>query len=95
MIDVKPLRSDAEVQVHAGPVADLRVVDACHAGLSPQFRQRTVGGLHLSVVRYADLQLSGTDAHPLRQEVPVLLRVLQPILVLVSHLLLKVRRVRQ
>ena len=88
MIDVKALRSNAEVQVHAGPVADLRVVDACHAGLAPQIRQRTVGGLHLGVVRHADLQLPGTDAHPFRQEVSVLLRVLQPILVLVRHLLL-------
>ena len=65
MIDVVAPGADAKMQVDAGPVADLRVVDAGHAGLTRQVRQGPVGRLDLGIVGDADLQLPRPEAHAL------------------------------
>ena len=88
MIDVVALGADAEMQVDAGPVADLCVVDAGHAGLTRQVRKGPVGRLHLGVVGDADFQLPRPEAHALGKEIAVLFRVLLPIGILVRDLLL-------
>ena len=95
MVDVKPLRAHTEVQIDARPVVDFRVVDAGHAGLSAEIRQRPVGRLDLGIVRHADLQLAGAETHALCQEVPILLRVDQPVRVFLLDLLPQVRDIGQ
>ena len=95
VIDVVPLRAPAEVEVDPRPVGELRIVQSHHAAPPPQIGKRPVGGLHLLIVGDGDLLKPGPQAHPLGEKVTVLLRVLQPVPVLVLDLLLEMGEKRQ
>ena len=95
MVDVKAGLSSPEMEVDRCPVGQLRVVQPHNAAPPPQLRQRAVSGPHLLVVGNGDLLEARSQSHPLGEKIPVLLRVLQPVLVLVADFLKQLWLVRQ
>ena len=95
VVEVKPVGPPPEMQVDGRPVRQLGVVQAYRAAPAVQLRQRPVGGLDLLIVGDGDLLEARPQAHPLGQEVPVLLRVVHPFPVLVLNLLEEMGQVGQ
>ena len=60
-----------------------------------QIRLWLIGFEDFFIVRHADLLKSGPQAHPLCQEITVLLRVLHPVPVFVCRLLKQIRQIKQ
>ena len=95
MVDVKPVGSLAKMEIHGGPVGQLCIVDAHRAAPPGQIGQRLVGGLDVVVVGDGQLFPAGTDAHPLSEEIAVLVWIFHPVLVFVLDLLLEMGHVEQ
>ena len=95
VIDVEPIRTSAEMQIHRRPVIQLRIVHACNTAPPRHIRQRLICCRYVFVFRNCNLLRAGTDAHSLCHEIPVLLRMLQPLPVFILHLCIELRKIRQ